>query len=264
MKKLFFLLVMLASAVLLAQKVEKNSDSIAVAKIFNGRTGAFVIFNAKTKKYFRYNVGRCAERFKPASTFKIPNSLIGLETGAIKDENFVIKWDGVKRWNEDWNKDNTLASAIKFSVLPYYQELARRVGKVQYNKWIDAISYGNQVVGDSVDAFWLDNSLKISADEQVAFLKRFYDYKLPFSKRNVDIVKKIMPEEKYKKSVLKFKTGTGEKEDGKWLGWIVGYVLKNENVNYFAFNIEASSFEEVIKLRNETSRKILKTIKAIE
>lgn len=264
MKKSILLSIVMMSITLSAQKHNTNYDSIAVAKIFNGHTGAFVMFNKQAKKYFRYNITRCAERFLPASTFKIPNSLIGLEEKIIEDENYVIKWDGVNRWNKEWNRDHTLSSAIKYSVVPYYQELARRVGREQYKKWLDAISYGNQVIGENIDTFWLDNSLKISADEQIAFLKRFYNEELPISKRTISIVKKIMPEEKYKHSILKFKTGTGAKEDGTYIGWLVGYVEKEKNVYLFAFNIEAKIFEQVRKLRDEKSRLILKKLKIIE
>ena len=235
-----------------------------VAKIFDGHTGAFVLFDMQKEKYFRYNQPRCAERFLPASTFKIPNSLIGLETGVITNENFVIKWDGVKRWNDEWNKDHTLATAIKFSVVPYYQELTRRAEREKLNIYLKTIGYGNQTIGKKVDMLWLDNSLKISADEQISFLKRFYEYKLPFAKRSVDIVKKIMPEEKYPNLLLKFKTGAGTKEDGTWIGWIVGYVEKKGNVYLFAFNIEAETFEEVRDLRDNLSKKILTELKMIE
>ncbi len=264
MKKNILLSIILMSVTLSAQNHNTNYDSIAVAKIFNGRAGAFVMFNKQTKKYFRHNVTRCAERFLPASTFKIPNSLIGLETKIIENENYVIKWDGVNHWNKEWNRDHTLSSAIKYSVVPYYQELALRVGREQYKKWLDAISYGNQVIGDRIDTFWLDNSLKISADEQIAFLKRFYNEELPISKRAIDIVKKIMSEEKYKHSILKYKTGTGTKEDGTYIGWLVGYVEKEKNVYLFAFNIEAKTFEQVRKLRDDKSRLILKKLKIIE
>lgn len=264
MKKGIILSIILLSTSLSAQKNKMDYDSNAVAKIFNGRAGAFEVLTMRTKKYFRYNVARCAERFLSASTFKIPNSLIGLETKVIEDENYVIKWDGVNRWNKEWNRDHTLSSAIKYSVVPYYQELARRVGPEQYKKWLDTISYGNQVIGDRIDTFWLDNSLKISADEQIAFLKRFYNEEIPISKRAIDIVKKIMSEEKHKHSILKFKTGTGTKEDGTYIGWLVGYVEKEENVYLFAFNIEAKTFEQVRKLRDDKSRLILKKLKVLE
>ncbi|KAF0152187.1 MAG: beta-lactamase [Ignavibacteria bacterium] len=239
-------------------------DSIKVAKIFGKNIGSMVVFDKTKEKYYRYNQPLAAERFTPASTFKIPNSLFGLESGVITDESFTIKWDGVKRWRKEWNRDNTLSSAIKNSCVPYYQELARRVGKEKSAKYLTDIGYGNCRIGDNVDFYWLDNSLKISAEEQIAFLKRFYDYKLPFSKRTVDIVKKILPEEKYKYSVLKFKTGTGTKEDGKWIAWLVGYVEKENNVYFFAFNIEAASFEKAAKLRDYIPRKILKQMEVIK
>ena len=242
----------------------KKNDSLAIEKIFDGHTGAIVLFNMQSKEYLRYNRVRCSERFLPASTFKIPNSLIGLEAGIIPDENFVIKWDGVKRENEEWNKDHTLATAIKFSVVPYYQELARRVGRGRFSGYLERIGYGNKTIGEEIDTFWLDNSLKISADEQIDFLKRFYEYKLPFSERSINIVKKILPEEKYPNSLLKFKTGAETKEGGKWLGWIVGYVEKKSNVYFFALNIEAKTYGETRELRDNLSRKILTELKMIE
>jgi beta-lactamase class D len=239
-------------------------DSLKVANLFGKNVGTIVIYDKAKEKYYRHNQLRAAERFLPASTFKIPNSLLGLESGAVTDENFLIKWDGVKRWRKEWNRNHTLASAIKYSVVWYYQELARRVGKEKSEKYLKDIGYGNCKIGDKGDFYWLDNSLKISAEEQVAFLKRFHDYKLPLSKKAVDIVKKILPEEKYKHSVMHYKTGTGNKEDKTWIAWLVGYVEKSGNVYFFAFNVEAPSFEKVDKLRNEISRKILKQTKIIE
>lgn len=189
MKKSFIALIaLLFTSTLLAQK--SNKDSITVARIVTDHPSAFVMFDKQKQKYFRFNKARCAERFSPASTFKIPNSLIGLESGVIADEDFTIKWDGIKRWNDEWNKDHTLATAIKYSVVPYYRELARRVGRKSMEKYLASLNYGNMVIGEKVDMFWLDSSLKISADEQVEFLKHLYDYKLPFSKRNIDLVKK--------------------------------------------------------------------------
>jgi beta-lactamase class D len=242
----------------------QSKESLNIEGFFEGHNGCFVCFNKQSGEYFKYNRTRCKQRFLPASTFKIPNSLIGLETKVIADENFVIKWDGVERQIKEWNRDQTLSSAIQFSVVPYYQELARRVGKTTMQKFLNEFSYGNKTIGKNVDRFWLDNSLKISADEQIEFLKKFYDYKLNISRRSIDIVKKIMPQEKYNKSLLKFKTGTGTKEDGNYIGWLVGYVEKENNVYIYAFNIEAKTYEEVKQLRDTKSREILKYLKIIE
>ncbi len=259
MRKLILLILILVSVTTEAVQW----DSLKIARLFGKNTGTMIIYDKTKELYYRYNQPRAAERFTPASTFKIPNSLFGIESGAISDENFVIKWDGVKRWRKEWNQDNTLASAIKVSCVPYYQELARRVGREKSAKYLKDISYGNCLIGDKVDMYWLDNSLKISAEEQVAFMKRFYDYKLSFSKRTIEIVKSILPEEKYKDSRMKFKTGTGTKEDGVWIAWLVGYVENKGNVYFFAFNVEATSFEKAAKLRDEIPRKILKQIKVL-
>jgi beta-lactamase class D len=232
-------------------------DTIKIAGMFGNHKGTMIVYDLEKDIYYRYNPERGRERFLPASTFKIPNSLIGLETGVLKDENHVIKWDRIKREVKEWNQDQTLTTALKYSVVPYYQEFARKVGRQRYEIYLHEMKYGNEKVGDRADTFWLDNSLKISAEEQIIFLKKFYREDYSFSKRAYEIVKRIMSEEKYGESTLKFKTGTGEKEDRIYLGWLVGYVLSSGKVYLYAFNIEAETFNEVAKLRNELPRKIL-------
>ncbi|NJE06794.1 class D beta-lactamase, partial [Thermococcus sp. M36] len=133
--------------------------------------------------------------YLPASTFKIVNSLIGLQTGKIVNEKMIIKWDGVKRWNEAWNKDLTMEEAFKLSAVPYYQEVARRIGKDTMQRWLDSLHYGNKKIGGPIDSFWLNNSLKITADEQLGLVKRLYFDQLPFDKRSQAIVKKVMLQE---------------------------------------------------------------------
>jgi beta-lactamase class D len=242
----------------------QSSLRIDVSKYFNGHTGCFVVYNMTNQQYRRYNGERCNKRFTPASTFKIPNSIIGLETGVIPDENYVIKWDSVTRPIKEWNRDNTLTSAIQYSVVPYYQELARRVGREKMQAYLKKIRYGNMNIGGNVDSFWLDNSLKISANEQIEFLKKFYEGKLPCSKRTIDIVKKILPEEQFSHSRLRFKTGTGISENGAYIGWLVGYVEKGTDIYIFAMNVEAASFDEVKNLRNDIPRNVLKFLNILE
>jgi len=69
--------------------------------------GSFVLYDRNAEKFLYYNKDQSHKEFTPASTFKILNSLIGLETGVIADENFVIPWDSVKR-NSVWDKDYDL------------------------------------------------------------------------------------------------------------------------------------------------------------
>src|ERR1017187_2510178 len=154
--------------------------------------GCFSLLDNATGKITVYNMTLDTQRILPASTFKIVNSLIGLETGKITDEKMVIKWDGVKRWNEDWNKDLTMEEAFKVSAVPYYQEVARRIGKDMMKKWIDSIGYGNKNISGPVDSFWLNNHLKITPDEEMGLVKKLYFGQLPFFERTQSIVRKVM------------------------------------------------------------------------
>jgi beta-lactamase class D len=212
---------------------------------------------------------RCRERFSPKSTFKIPNSLIGLETGVIRDAEFVIQWNREKyppqpNWNEEpfvnWGKDQTLRSALKYSVVWYYRELALRVGGRQMKKYVRAFNYGNEDVSGRVDNFWLNNVLKISADEQVEFLKAFYTGRLPVSKRSTEIVKDILVLEKTPTYQLSTKTGGGPIDEGIYIGWFVGYLESNGNVYFFAINIEGASFVEIRDKRIHLTKQILKAL----
>lgn len=239
-------------------------DTVKIKQMLAWHDATMIVLGNSANQKFVYNARRSKQRFLPASTFKIPNSLIGLETKVIADENFVIKWDGINRDNKEWNRDHSLATAIKYSVVPYYQELARRVGRENYVKIFSEFDYGNKTIGDKIDLFWLDCSLKISAEEQIIFLKNFYEYKIPFSKRNIDIVKKIISEEKYEHSILKFKTGTGRKEDKTWIAWLVGYVERKNNTYFFAFNVDGKTYDEAKKIRDEIPRKILIDMKFIQ
>lgn len=199
-------------------------------------TGSFMMCDLDKDKYIYYDSARCFERFTPASTFKIPNSIIGLETGVIADENFVIPWDGIKRWNEAWNKDMDLQTAIKVSCVPYYQELARRVGAERMQELLNKFNYGNMDISSGIDQFWLEGSLKISQSEQVEFLKKLYKNDLPVSQRAMDITKKIMILDEKPNYVLRGKTGWAS-FDTYDMGWLVGWVEKDGNAYFYATNI---------------------------
>lgn len=209
-------------------------------KYFEGYPGAFVIYDLKADRYIRYNPGRCAERFLPASTFKILNSLVGLETGVIADENFVIAWDGTDTNVSAWNQDHTLRTAIRNSVVWYYQELARRVGAEQMRVWVEAADYGNADISGNLDSFWLDGALRISPDEQVKFLKRLYLNELPFSQRSMDIVKDILVLEESDTYKLSGKTGSAIRVE-VYQGWFVGVLETNADMYFFAANFESSN-----------------------
>jgi beta-lactamase class D len=208
-----------------------------LGKYFQGLTGAFVLYDLSGQRIIRYNPERCAARFLPASTFKIMNSLIGLETGVIPDEDYVIKWDGTEYDIPAWNQDHTLKTAIQNSVVWYYQELARRVGRERMQHYVDAAGYGNRDISGRIDTFWLEGGLRISAEEQVGFLKRLYENDLPFSQQSMAIVKDILVLEKTGSYQLSGKTGSVQRV-APHVGWFVGYLERGGKVYIFAANVE--------------------------
>jgi beta-lactamase class D len=234
------------------------------SKYFGGLNGAFVLFDNSTNTYVRYHPEQCKRRFSPASTFKIPNSLIGLETGVIPDQHFIIPWDSVQRGVSEWNRDHDLQSAIKYSVVWYYQELARRVGSVRMKSYLEQMDYGNMDNSGSVDAFWLGSTLLISADEQILFLKKLYESTLPFSRRSMDIVKQIIVLEKTDRYILRGKTGMTDFPGGMFVGWFVGYLERDGNVYFFATNIFTDNterdFERIKTGRKEMTQSILREL----
>lgn len=173
------------------------------------------------------------ERINPCSTFKILNSIIALDSGAVRDENETIAWDGAVREYPFWNHDHTMRSAIAVSTVWFYQELARRVGEKQMNKMVSAAEYGNMDTAKSLTDFWLGGgSLKISPIEQTDFLAKLVRNQLPFSLRSQSIVKEIMKLEKRGEDTLSGKTGSCG-----GIGWFVGFIERDDTVKVFAFQI---------------------------
>lgn len=233
-----FLVLVLLPGLVIAQTTETREDF----KIFYDQykvDGSFVLYDQSKDKYIFYNQSQFKRAFTPASTFKICNSLIGLETGVIEDENFVIPWDSVERRVPSWNQDQDLKSAYKNSTVWYYQELARRVGGEKMKYWLEKTNYGNADTSGGIDKFWLSGGLRVTPEQQIDFLKRLNDNKLPFTQRSMDIVKKIMIAKETSDYIVRAKTGWGF-QDGLNIGWYVGYVETNNNVYYFANCIQTS------------------------
>ncbi|WP_034640532.1 class D beta-lactamase [Desulfovibrio inopinatus] len=172
----------------------------------------------------------------PASTFKILHALIALETGVIADENAVIPWDGKKRNVAAWNKDQTLKSAIANSTVWVFQGFARKIGPERMQEYVDRADYGNHNIGGDIDSFWLDGELRISPVQQIPFLKKLYDDALPFSKRNMDIVKQCLEKEHTETTILRGKTGWAQQT-----GWFVGWLENTGHPWFFATRIDMPS-----------------------
>ena len=154
------------------QRSEFRED---LAKRFTaeGTVGTFVGYKVDDYLIIASDKNRSGEAMLPASTFKIPNSLIALETGVVGDpDKEIFKWDGVKRSIEPWNKDHTLRSAFAASAVPVYQDIARRIGAERMQKYLDLFEYGNRDIGGGIDQFWLTGDLRIDPMQQVDFVDR--------------------------------------------------------------------------------------------
>jgi beta-lactamase class D len=200
---------------------------------------------------------RAAQPFLPASTFKIPHSLIALETGVAEDaDRPVFKWDGTKRSIVDWNADQTLRSAFRLSTVWTYQEIARRIGAGRMREHVTRLGYGNRDIGGApLDEFWLAGDLRISALEQIDFLARFVRGELPVSARSAEIVKGIMLAEEGEGYRIRAKTGLSLRTK-PGVGWWVGWVERGGDVCLFALNMDMTSMAEIAK-RQQVAKAIL-------
>lgn len=202
-----------------------------------GVVGTFAHLDLQTDRMTLANPARAAQRFIPASTFKIVNALIALETGAVADETEVIPWGGHPQPISSWEKDMTLGAAMSASNVPVFQEVARRIGIKRYEHWLDRLDYGNGRVGQVVDRFWLDGPLRISAIEQASFLAPLALRQLPMSKRSQEIVAGFLNIESRGGRTLYAKTGwctATEPQIGWWVGWVDGA----NRLDTFALNID--------------------------
>jgi beta-lactamase class D len=228
-----------------------------------GVEGSITIYNLQKDRIFQHNPQRNRTPFPVASTFKILNSLIALETKVISDEIAVLTWDGITREFPGWNRDLNMREAFKLSAVWFYQVLARRVGYERMVKWITQAGYGNQEIGDKddIDRFWLNGKLQITPEEQIQFLRRLYQNNLPFSERSLSIVKDIMIVEKTPNYTIRAKTGWfGFGDDRKQqIGWYVGYIEKGENIYFFATNIDMRNEKDPAN-RIELTRRCFKDL----
>ena len=220
--------------------------------------GIFLLYDLKANKLIEYKGISKDTMLIPASTFKIPNSLIGLETGELKDELTEFKWNGTTYQNQAWNKDQSLREAFQNSTVWYFQELARKIGEKHMKKFLAQFNYGNQSTGGGIDKFWLSGDLRISPMQQLEFLKGLWNEELKVSKKTTKIMKKVFLVEKKGESTLYAKTGWGF-TDGSDIGWYMG-VVENQKSTYLfvhALVSKDSRLELFGEARKSIARKIL-------
>jgi len=264
---------LLAAIVFLAgcTNFSKNDVSTTAPSVLNPRlipeikasfykrdiNGCFILHDMENDTSIIYNQKRSKQQFLPASTYKILNSLIAMECKVVKDENEIIYWDSLKHPVAIWNQSHNMKTGIKYSVVWFYQELARRIGEERMQYWVNRAGYGNQQIGQNIDDFWLVGDLKITPLEQVEFLKQLVNEELPFTSENIKKVKEMIIEDEHDGYVFRAKTGWAD--FGIPVGWYIGYIEIKDHTYIFVNNIEIRSNQDA-KARKEITREIFNAI----
>jgi beta-lactamase class D len=248
-----------------------SANKIDFGSVFKqlGVEGSIVIYDQSNNRFYEHNSPRNSKAFFPGSTFKILNTLVALETGVIRDEVTVLTWDGIKRKLagvevKAWYRDTNLRQAFKDSTIWFYQVLARKAGRERMQTFINQAGYGNRQIGtaEQIDKFWLEGPLQITPKQQIEFLQKLYSGKLPFSSRSLNLLKDIMIVEQTPNYILRGKTGWVDELNPN-IGWFVGYLEQNNQVYFFATNIDMPS-PKLAKSRIEITRRCLKILGLLE
>lgn len=233
--------------------------------------GAIAIYDNKNHTWILSDTVATRKETLPASTFKIINLLIALETKTIASENDIVKWPGSTDtlkydYRPNIYHDITVKEAFEVSAGWAFIELAKKIGKDNYKKYLTLCHYGNINLSQTDPDFWNFGAFGISPINQVEFIKKLYEEKLPFSKRNIDIVKKVMITEQNDDYTIHSKTGWTRENDIN-TGWWVGYIENKNGTYFFATRLlqdrklNASNFGNC---RKEITKSVFKDLNVIQ
>ncbi|MEZ5559063.1 MAG: class D beta-lactamase [Pseudomonadales bacterium] len=225
-------------------------------------TGTIAVADERVGRLWVHDRERAGVRFVPASTFKIPHTLFALDAGVARDEFQVFRWDGVARDVPAWNRDQTLRSALRNSVVWVYQGFARAIGEDDERHYLQLIDYGNADPSGGIDRFWLDGALRISAFEQLTLLQRLYRNQLPFHVEQQRLVKDLMIVEAGRDWILRAKSGWSSSVEPE-VGWWVGWIEWPEGPVFFALNMEMRNGASDLPQREGVARQVLRSIQAL-
>ncbi|HVV03185.1 MAG TPA: penicillin-binding transpeptidase domain-containing protein [Puia sp.] len=235
-------LAVLVTAFLLAGCSQGNvSEDDSLKQYFDteGVNGSFGMFDNGQGHFTIYNLHRYRDSsYLPAGTFDILQSLIAVQTGVVKDDSAVVFKSPLDTTDIRCGGIVTLNKAFRNSCTRAFEELAGRIGKDTLKKWVDSLGYGNKDI--SSDAFWMDNHLTITSDEQLGLVKKLYFDQLPFFPRSQKVVRQMMLMDGNSNYQLSYKTGTGVRKDGHAFTWYIGWIEENKDPYFFVLNLDAA------------------------
>lgn len=215
----------------------------------HAKTICTVIAEAATQEVLVKD-GDCETRVTPASTFKMPLSLMGFDSGVLKDERTprLDFQEGTPDWRPEWRQPTDPTGWMKYSVVWFSQQITQKLSDERFAAYAKAFDYGNaDVSGDAgkrngLERSWISSSLKISPLEQVGFLAKIVNRKLPVSAKAYEMTGRIvesadLPGDWH----VQGKTGSAfpRKADGSFdrtrgWGWYIGWAEKDGRKVVFA------------------------------
>ena len=211
----------------------------SLSKYFDsaGLSGSFGLFDNTQGHFTIYNLPRYRDStYLPAGTFDIVSSLVGIQTGGVKDDSSLILLAG-----DSGDHQLTLNGAFRNSNEEAFGALERRIGRDTLKKWVDSLGYGNKDLGGPVDSFRMDDRLRITADEELGLVKKLYFDQLPFFQRTQRIVRGMMLMESNSNYRLSETDGWGRARDGHTIGWVLGWIEENKHPYFFVLNFESAA-----------------------
>lgn len=266
----FTIIGLLAACATAGEKNNEQNDRYMDQQIFGqildsaNVTGSILIYDSSDHTFISNDFEHASKGFLPASTFKIVNSIIALETGVVENDSTLILWDGNQRAMEIWEQDLYFRDAFRLSCVPCYQEIARKIGSERMNDYLKKLNYGQmQVDTGNIDVFWLSGESKISQFQQIDFLQRLYYSRLPIRKRTQNNIKSMMLLEEGADYKLYAKTGWAVRE-GNNIGWFVGFIESGQKVYFFASNIKPNEKFNLNMFATIRSKITLEAFKALK
>ncbi|WP_256132104.1 BlaR1 family beta-lactam sensor/signal transducer [Anaerovorax odorimutans] len=200
---------------------------------FDNLNGSFVLYDQARDRYTVYDEEAARTRVSPDSTYKIYSGLLALESGSITRDNSALKWDGTGYPFAEWNRDQTLDTAMGNSVNWYFQALDKKAGKEKLQTFFDKLQYGNRDLSSGIENSWLEASLKISPLEQVLLLRDLSENRWNLDPHNIAAIQRAL----HISPGLYGKTGTGNLDGHSVNGWFVGWLETGSNTYFFAVNV---------------------------